>query len=312
MILGGALYYQLSRLAREPIDSLVESIYLILALTFLQPIGEFPDHWYLQIFYFIMPLIGIGILARGLADFGHLFFNRRARGKEWEMAVASTFQDHVVLIGLGHLGFRVARELHELGQDVVVIEQNPQADLITAAHEMNIPVIEDDGKRKEALQNAGIAKARALVVCTQNDNLNMQIAFRARKLHPRLEIVLRIFDDEFASAVEEQFGFRAMSATRMAAPNFATAVAGVDITRPITVEGEPFSLACFSINRTSRLVGKKVADIEQIYNVSVVLLRQDGQSDYHPAGERQLAAEDLLAIFAGPDQISHLVDANVE
>jgi hypothetical protein len=83
-------------------------VYHILALTLLNPIEEFPSTWYLEIFFFIMPVVGIGILAQGLADFGILFFNRSERSKEWEMAVASTFSNYIVLIGLGHLGFRVA------------------------------------------------------------------------------------------------------------------------------------------------------------------------------------------------------------
>lgn len=307
---AGILYYLLAARTGQPVDSVVESIYLVLSLAFLQPVGDFPDDWYLQIFYFVLPVITLGLFAYGLADFGRMFFNRKTRSKEWEMAVASTFEDHVVLIGLGHLGFRVARQLFEIDQEVVVIELNPQADLLTAAHDMNIPVIEDNGKRMEALRGAGTTKARAIVICTQDDNLNLQIAFNARKLNPDIQVVMRIFDDEFAQTLEEQFGFEAMSATRMAAPVFAAAATGIDITRPITVEGETFSLACLDIRDRSKLVGKTVSVIEQEYNVSVVLLRQDSESDYHPAGTRQISADDVLAILAGPEQIGLIIDDN--
>lgn len=310
MIGAGFLYYLLASLAQTPVDSIVESVYLVLALSFLQPIGEFPDVWYLQIFYFLMPIIAVGILAYGLADFGRMFFNRKARSKEWEMAVASTFKDHIVLIGLGHLGFRVASELRELEQDVVVIELNAKADLIAAAHNMDIPVIEDNGKRREALQKAGTSRARTIVICTQDDNLNLQIAFKARKLKPDIYVIVRIFDDDFAQTLEEQFGFKAMSATRMAAPTFAAAAAGVDITGPITVEGESLSLARLDIQSRSNLASQTVADVEQKYDVSVVLLRRNAESDYHPAGDKLLSAGDVLAVLAGPEQISHLVDGN--
>ena len=106
---GGTLYFLLARTSGEleTPQNIAESVYLVLALVFLQPINEFPQTWYLEFFYFLMPLVGIGILAQGVADFGVLFFNRRARTKEWEMAVASTFTNHIILIGLGHLGFRV-------------------------------------------------------------------------------------------------------------------------------------------------------------------------------------------------------------
>ncbi|MCI0399548.1 MAG: TrkA family potassium uptake protein [Chloroflexi bacterium] len=310
MIGGGLFYYWLAGLVGQPAGSVAEAVYLMLVLTFLQPIGDFPQAWPLQAFYFLMPLIGIGILAQGLTEFGLLFFNRQARSKEWEMAVASTFRDHIILVGLGHLGFRVAQALYELDQEVVVLELDPQADLIAATREMDIPVIREDAKRKEALEAAGVDRASTIVICTQNDNLNLQIAFKARKINPDIRVVIRIFDDDFAQALEEQFGFRAMSATGMAAPIFATAAAGVDITRPITVEGEALSLACLNVRPQSRLVGCSVSEIEQSYDVSVVLLRHDGASDFHPAGDRQLADQDVVAVLAGPEQISRLVEHN--
>jgi Trk K+ transport system NAD-binding subunit len=310
MVGGGLLFFALSNFAGHPVSTRTETVYLMLSLTFLQPLGDFPNEWYLQIFYFLMPIIGISILAQGLADFGLLFFNRHARSKEWEMAVASTFQNHIVLIGLGHLGFRVMNNLHELNQDVVIIELNPNADLVAAAKTLGVPVIQDDGKRPEALQAAQIEKARTIVLCTQNDSMNLQIAFKARRLNPEIRVVARIFDDDFAWTLQEQFGFQTMSATGMAGPTFAAAAAGVDITRPITVEGETFSLARLDIAPTSKLIGCSMGSIEQQYDVSVVLLRHDGESDFHPAGDKCLTVNDVLGVLAGPAQISRLVEAN--
>lgn len=307
---GGLLYFRLAQRAGQPVDSPMESVYGALAMTFLQPIGDFPDVWYLQLFYFIMPVIGIGILATGLADFGTLFFNRRRRAKEWEMAVASTFRDHVVLIGLGHLGFRVMRALHDLGQDVVIVTLDPKPNLIDSARRLGIPVIEDDAQREEALIGAGIARARTIVICTQNDVLNLQVAFKARRINPVIQVVIRIFEDQFADEVMEKFGFSALSATGMAAPMFAAAACGIDLTPPITVEGQHLSLASFEVRPSSGLAGLTVGQVEQQFNVSVVLLRRDSHTDYHPAADRSLAEKDLLAILGGPDQLGRVTAAN--
>jgi Trk K+ transport system NAD-binding subunit len=312
---GGLLYFQLARFFGEDVGSnnLMEATYQVLGLTFLQPLGDhLPDHLPLQLFYFVMPLIGISILAQGLTDFGLLFFNRRERSKEWEMAVASTFQDHIVLVGLGHLGYRVTKNLFELDRDVAVIELNPDEDLIAEAQAMGIPVLQDDARREVALQGAGVPKARAIILCTQNDSMNLQIAFKARRLNPQIRVVLRIFDDDFSQSLQDQFGFRAMSATGMAAPTFAAAAADVDVTRPITVEGEALSLARLKLEGASRLLDCSVSEIEQNYDVSVVLLREDGRSDFHPVGTRKLQQGHVLGVLGGPEQINRLVDANYE
>lgn len=310
MIGGGILYQRIGAAVGEPVNDLSEAIYLVLTLSFLQSSGEFPSHPLLEAFYFIMPLIGMGILAQGLADFGIMLFNRRTRSKEWEMAIASTFQEHTILVGLGHLGFRVAQHLSFLGEKIAVIEINPKDDLIDAVREMGIPVIQDDASRQSALEKAGIYKARAITLCMQSDALNLQIAVKARKLNPSIDVVVRIFDEEFARSIQEQFGFTALSATSMSAPAFAAASAGIEISQPITVEGESLSLARICIPKISKLNALTVSEIEEKYHVSVVLLRRAEEADMHPSGKRVLQEKDTIAILGNPDKISQLVHDN--
>ena len=304
---GGPLYYTLAQKAHAPIETVPEAVYAVLAQAFLQSAGDFPNQWYLQIFYFIMPLIGIGTLARGLTDFGVMLFNRRARGREWEMAVASTFSQHVVLVGLGHLGYRVAQQLHSMHQDVVAIEMNPSETLVADVRALKIPVIHDDGSREATLEAAGVRQARAIMLCTQQDSLNLQMAVKARSLNPAIQVVLRIFDDDFAESLHKQFGFKAFSATGMAAPAFAAAAAGVDITYPLTVEGQALSLARFTLSERSALVGATVAEIEDHDDVSIVFLRHQGAPDMHPSGDRRLSAGDVIAVLGSPSQLNQMV-----
>ncbi len=307
---GGALYYRLALLAAEPVPSLSESVYHILGLVFLQPIETFPRAWYLQIFFFLTPLAGLSILAQGIADFGVMLFNRRARGKTWEVAVASLFREHIVLVGLGHLGFRVLKTLTEMGSDVVVVEYAPNPDLAARVRALGIPIVEADATRQTTLQEAGVERARAIVICIQEDSVNLQIAVKARSLNPHISVIVRIFDDDFARDLSQQFGFRAMSATDMAAPAFAAAAAGVDMTRPITVEGQSLSLARLEIPPGSHLHGMSVAEVESKYRVSVVLLRHREQAILHPPPRKTLAAGDILAVLGGPGEIAELSQRN--
>jgi Trk K+ transport system NAD-binding subunit len=310
-ILGfGSLYNFLAFQSGEPLNSITEAFYLMLTLAFLQPSGNFPHAPILQVFYFLLPIVGVGTLAQGLAEFGVMLFNRRARSKEWEIAVASTFRNHTVLVGLGHLGFRVAEKLHEMKVHVVVLEQNPSGDMFAAIQRMHIPVIQDDATRPIALENAVISKAKTIILCTQNDALNLQIALKARKMNPEINVVIRIFDEDFAQSLQEQFGFTALSGTGMAAPVFAAAAAGADVTNPISVEGQQLSLARLTINTASEFAGKTVGFVEDNYHLSVVLVRRDHESDLHPPDNKLLNGGDMLAVLGGPEQLSNLMHAN--
>lgn len=311
VLLGsGSLYFFVAGKVNEPVDGLAESLYLVLTMAFLQPSGGFPHHPLLQVFYFIMPLIGVGTLAQGLADFGILLFNRRARSKEWEMAVASTFSNHTILIGLGHLGYRVVDQLHAMNESVVVVELNPSADLFTAVQKMGIPVIQDDATRPTALEAAGIERAKTIVLCSQDDAMNLKIAVKARSLNPNIHVVVRIFDDDFAQSLQEQFGFKALSATAMAAPAFAAAAAGADITNPITVEGESLSLARIEISGEFPLFQKTIEEIEQKYDISIVLLKHDSEQDLHPRASKIIAAGDILVVLGAPEKLNVIMHDN--
>lgn len=310
IVVGGLLYDELARRAGEPVATPVEAVYSVMTMIFFQAGGEFPRTWYLQIFFFVMPVLGLGILAQGLADFGVLLFNRRSRSKEWQMAVASTMSNHIVLVGLGHLGFRVVSQLNQLNQDVVVIEQEPRDDLVANLRRLDVPILEGDATREVMLDAAGVRRARTLVLCTQNDNLNMQIAVKARSMNPNLRVVIRIFDDDFARALENQFGFHAVSATGMAAPIFAAEAIGIDISQPITVDGQAFILARLNVSPKSKLLNLTVSEIEQNYDVSVVLLGNAGERDFHPGGSRRLAADHTLAVLGEPERINRLVKEN--
>jgi len=311
IVIGGGFYYdRLSVQLGEPVQSTGEAVFTVLSAAFLQGVGDFPVHPYLQTFHFIMPLVGVIILAQGLADFGSLLFNRRARSKEWEMAVASTLKDHIVLVGLGHLGYRIVEKLNEMGREVAVIEHNPAVDAFKAVQKMGVPVIQEDASRAAALESANIREAHTIILASQKDAMNLQIALKARSMNPGIQVVIRIFDEDFAHALHDQFGFIALSATEMAAPVFAAAAAGADVTNPISIEGRQLSLARMTIREGSDLADKTIGYIEDNYHITVILLRHDNQSEMHPKDTSSLQAGDTIAVFGGPEQLSQFMQDN--
>ncbi len=308
---GGVLYDFLSMVLNEPVNSLIESIYIVLTITFLQPPNrDFPNHIVLQLFHFFMPIVGIVMLAQGLADFGSLLFNRRSRTKEWEMAVASTLNKHVILVGLGHLGYRVALKLHEIGEQIVVIEFNADTDTLSVVRNLGIPVIHEDATRPSSLEAANIKDARTIIMASQNDAMNLQIALKARTMNPKINVVVRIFDEDFAHALQDQFGFVALSATEMAAPVFAAAASGVDVTNPISIEGQLLSLARLIVSEDASFVDKTVGFVEDNFHLNVVLLRRDHKSEMHPTDSSTIHAGDTIAVLGGPDELHRLMHDN--
>lgn len=312
VLLGGVVYYGLAQQAGEdrPV-SLVESIYLILSMIFLQTSVPFPTAWYLQIFFFLMPIVGLGSLAQGAADFGVLLFNRRARGEAWQVAVAETYSNHVVIVGMGHLGFRVARALHEIGENFVIIEQNPEATLISHAHDWKVPVLNGDSLKQDVLKQAGVERAKTIVICTSDDTMNLQIAIHARAVNPDIRTIIRLFDDEFAREVRNAFGITAAySASALAAPAFAAAAAGLEVLQSITLNGRVLNMSQLILTPKSALLGKTVGQVEQQYDVSVVLLLRGREADLHPNHTTTLKVGDRITVFADVNTLHRLNQLN--
>ena len=307
-VIGGGLAYEaIANRVGEPVESTAKAIFIIWSATLLYSVEGFPDHLVLQLFHFFMPLVGLIIFARGLADFGSLLFNRRARGREWEAAVASTMKNHTVLVGLGHLGYRIVQQLYKMGRSVVAIEQDPKIETFRAVQKMKIPVIQEDATRPSALDAANVKYARTILLASQNDAMNLQIALKARTINPNIQVVIRIFDQDFAHELREQFGFTALSATEMAAPVFAAAAAGADVTNPISIEGQQLSLARFTLSANSKLVNKTVGFVEDNFSLNVILLRRNQNSEIHPKDSVPLTSGDTLAVLGGPEQLRKLM-----
>lgn len=194
--------------------------------------------------------------------------------------------------------------------DVIVIEINPRAELREAILRLDVPLIEDDSTRESVLEAAGMRRARTIMLCTQNDSLNLEVALKSRSLKPDIEVVVRIFDDGFANLLQKQFGFRALSATGKAAPIFAASAGNVDITPPITIEGKPHLPARLIVAPKSPLAGLSVHQAEEQFHTSLVLLARNGSQTFHPAGNITIQRGDSLAFFGSPENIRTLFHEN--
>jgi len=309
---GGWAYHSLAQQAHEARPaSLVEGMFLVLSMIFLQANADFPSVWYLQIFFFLMPLLGFIILSQGVADFGALLFNRRARGEAWQVAIAETFTDHIVIVGLDHLGFRIARALHELDEKFIAIELNPEAELTSLVQSWDVPIIQGDANKHETLQKARLEHAHTIVITTSDDTLNLQIAIHARALKPSIRTIVRLFDDDFSREVCNAFGLTAAySASALAAPAFAAAAANLDVAEAVTINGRVLNVAHLTISPKSKLVGKQIGQLEEDFDLSVILLLRNRKADLHPAHQTFILAGDELRVFAENQVLHRLNKAN--
>jgi len=119
---------------------------------------------------------------------------------------ARRLRNHVVVCGLGSVGMAVARDLFDRGSHVVVIDPAADDELHRETNP-RCPVIVGDATRPVILHRAGIQRARALIACTGNDALNLEIGLTAQSVAEGsragrpLRLVLRCFDADLARRI---------------------------------------------------------------------------------------------------------------
>lgn len=129
-------------------------------------------------------------------------------------------EDHVLVIGLGELGARVVKEYEAMRVPVAVVELNPDSrHRAPLAAETGFLV--GDARETLVLERANLARAKAVVVTTDDDSVNLSIALRVKGLNPSVRTVIRSSEDRFAAKVQEVLQVdSALSAPRIAAPFF--------------------------------------------------------------------------------------------
>ncbi|MCB9552739.1 MAG: NAD-binding protein [Myxococcales bacterium] len=189
--------------------------------------GEAPEHPAVEAVVVLAPLIGIIVVFDLITRFSLHVFGRKTNQREWVNVVASTYENHIVLCGLGRVGRKVFRELVELGEHVVCIEQNEDAVGVRLARQTEHPVIIDDARLDNVLRQAGITKAKAVLAVTDDDMVNLEIALDARKANADIRIIARIHDEKLGRKLTRGLTIDGVySTTSLAAPFFA--VAGLD------------------------------------------------------------------------------------
>jgi len=208
---------------------------------------------------------------------------------------------HIIVVGLGNVGTAVTGQLHDLGFDVVCVDNNPNAPGIPMARQMGLPVVIGDAFREQTLRAAHLDTCLALVSVTSLDIVNLETALTARALRDDLRIVLRLTDDDLAERLEKTTGNTiSRSVPYLAAPAFATAMLEHQVLRTIDVGRHVLLIAEIRVADQAGLAGSLISGTEQDGQARVLALQAGGMAalDWSPQRGYQLAAGDRLIVLA--------------
>jgi len=187
---------------------------------------------------------------------------------------------HFIVCGMGHVGYRVVDLLGRLGETVTVITQSARAEWLHAVQARGVQVRIGDAQDERLLVEAGVREAQAVLAVTDQDLVNIEIALDAKRLHPDIPVVVRLFEQNLAHQLESTFDIRrALAMSALAAPVFAAAALGERIINAFTLEGSWYVIGRLTLDPASPLINLSARHIVDQYRLTTLTHEREGTGD---------------------------------
>lgn len=220
-----------------------------------------------RVLFFLIPLLGLFFLLQSAVDIGRLLVDKRARPERWQEALAATYRRHMIVCGLGRVGYRVVLQLLDCRREVVAIESDPGCEFLPILYQLGVPVVRGDARDPAVLARAGLRRAQGLIATIDDDLKNLEIALAARRIRPELPTVQRVFSRALDVRIERSFGRNsAFSPAALAAPTFAAALLSSNVRYVLDLPAGLLGIAFVNVSDDSPLIGP-VADLETRFGV---------------------------------------------
>jgi len=280
---------------------LVAACYQVYTQLFFEHSSGLPDDWVLRLMYFTVPIAGAFVVAEGLLKVGLSLFDFNNHQSAWIRIMAQTYRDHIILIGLGHVGFRVLEDLLARGRQVIVIEARGDGPFVEEARARGVPLVIGDARRESLLQDLGLDHATSLIACTNDDLVNLEVGLDARQINPNIRLVMRFFDQNMARKLGKAFSVDSIfSTSALSAPLFAAAALDERIHGAYRLGDTLMATLELDITPNSPLVGKTADEIRALLDAPVVGVRRGKEPITHrfPRDEPRRAGESVIVHVA--------------
>lgn len=204
-------------------------------------------------------------------------------------------QNHVVLLGLGRIGQRVARLLKTWKQPLVGITLQSDFDFRLLP---DIPVINQS--LQDSFSKANLTSANSVIVVTDDDMLNLEVALTTHKINPRANLVIRTTRQGLSRSLMGLLPkAQVLETYRLAAEVFVGSAFGENILNLFRLYHQTILVTEYHIEAQDTLVGLLLAEIAYGYNVVPLLYQSENRpSLFFPSDDVLLREGDRLVVLA--------------
>lgn len=298
LIIGTLLFYDY-----YPQTTLISAFYATIILLlggYGDLFGDFQQipfiPWWLQLFALLLTLIGTAFIGVLYA----LLIERLLYSKLEFIKSRPPFpeQDHVVLIGLEKVGQKIAKFLQELNQPLIGVSLNNNYDNLSSSE---IPLIQGESTEiNKILTNINMQKAKSIIISTDDEILNLEIALMIKKINDQIPLVIRSTGQRLTqNSTHFLPESQVLSVHSIMAEAFAGAAFGENIISLFRLNNQTILVTEYQIEKDDTLNDFLLVEIAYGYSVIPILYQHPHSSAiFMPSHDLRLSIGDRLIVLA--------------
>jgi voltage-gated potassium channel len=223
------------------------------------------------------------------------------------MKALNKLENHVIICGFGRNGQQAAKTFRQHNIDYVAIDNNPGHFKEVERKGIELLTIEGNAYDDEILMQAGIERARAMLITLPVDADNVFVVLTARSLNEKLVIVSRANDNTAISKLKKAGADHVIIPDKIGGAHMAGLITRPDVIEFIEyLSGEhtTHNIGVIELNKIDGSV-KTIRDVVNDVIVNVVGVKYpNGHFDVNPSLETGIEPLSKLFVLGKQDQIN--------
>lgn len=268
-----------------------------------------------RVFTIFLILGGVGTILYGLGTLVEYVIKGQLSGVFKRRTVrrqVDNLEDHYIVCGYGRVGESVARHFAAHRARFVVIDNDTVS--LARAESDGFLTVEGDATSDEALETAGIKKAKGLVAAVGSDAGNIFVTLSARVLNPWLLIVARASSEDTVSKLKRAGADRVVSPYGIGGKQMAALLLKPLVSDYLDVVAGggalEFRVEELQLTAGCCAVGQSIKDmsVRERTGSTILAVRRGGTGafDTHPSPDTLLDSGDTIIAIGTPAEIVSL------
>ena len=232
------------------------------------------------------------------------------------LRTVDNMSDHFIVCGAGNAGLSVLAELAATKRPTVVIEADASRAKRVEEHFPTMPVLVGDSTSDFVLIQAGVERARGVVICIDDDKDSLVVTVTARQLNPAARIVARATDERGVERIKHAGADAVIAPShiggmRMASEMIRPSVVGF-LDKMLRDRDRNLRIEEIEVPPGSGYAGKRVGDIDFRGESNLLLLAvhqpNGGEYVYNPPLDHSVSAGSQLIVMGNPEGVQRMRD----